>query len=107
MNEQTVTTPKLTPAGLPGRHRGISVEKPKNSKQVMLRLWNYLGRQKLQLLLVLFLLLINTGSTLAGSYLLRPIINNYIIPHNIPGLIKMIFLLLLAFTSLVQLLLSG
>ena len=39
-------------------------------------------------------MLINTGSTLAGSYLLRPIINNYIIPHNIPGLIKMIFLLL-------------
>jgi ATP-binding cassette, subfamily B, multidrug efflux pump len=29
-----------------------------------------------------------------GSYLLRPIINKYIIPHNIPGLIKMIFLLL-------------
>src|ERR1035438_4283162 len=29
-----------------------------------------------------------------GSYLLRPIINKYILPHNIPGLIKMILLLL-------------
>ena len=93
MNQQTATTPKLTISGLPGRHGSISVEKPKNSKQVMLRLWNYLSRQKLLLLFVLLLLLINTGSTLAGSYLLRPIINNYIIPHNIPGLIKMIFLL--------------
>jgi len=94
MTEQPVSTPKLAISGLPGRHSGISVEKPKNSKQVILRLLNYLSRQKMLLLLALFLLLINTGSTLAGSYLLRPIINNYIIPHNIPGLVKMITLLL-------------
>jgi ATP-binding cassette subfamily B protein len=70
------------------------VEKPKNSMQVIVRLWKYLSRQKMLLLIVLLLLLINTGATLAGSYLLRPIINKYIIPHNIPGLVKMIFLLL-------------
>jgi len=94
MNDQPLSTAKLTISGLPGRHRGISVEKPKNSKQVIRRLWNYLSRQKLLLLLALLLLLINIGSTLGGSYLLRPVINKYIIPHNIPGLIKMIFLLL-------------
>ena len=38
-------------------------------------------------------MLVNTGSTMAGAYLLRPIINQYIIPHDIQGLVKMIFLL--------------
>ena len=41
----------------------------------------------------ILLLAINTVATLTGSYLLRPIINQYILPHNIAGLIKMIFLL--------------
>lgn len=94
MNEQTPTpATQLAPAGLPGRRTGISVEKPKNSKQVILRLWKYLSCQKSLLIVVAVLLLINTGATLAGSYLLRPIINHYIIPHNIPGLIGMISLL--------------
>ena len=94
MSEPSITNTKLTPAGIPGRRGRISVEKPKNSKQVILRLWSYLRQQKILVFVILVLVLINTGSTLAGSYLLRPIINHYIIPHNIPGLINMIFLLL-------------
>ena len=88
------TNIKTIPAGLPGRHGKIFVEKPKDSKQVILRLWKYLRQQKILLLIIIALLLINTATTLMGSYLLRPIINKYILPHNIPGLIKMIFLLL-------------
>ncbi len=84
---------KLTPAGLPGRRTGVSVEKPKDSIRVIFRLWKYLSRQKTLLLVILLLLLVNTGATLTGSYLLRPIINKYIIPHNLPGLVRMIFLL--------------
>ena len=94
MSNPTVTNTKLTPAVLPGRRGRISIEKPKNAKQVMLRLWHYLSRQKTLLIVVLVLLLINTSATLAGSYLLRPIINNYIIPRNLSGLVNMIFLLL-------------
>jgi ATP-binding cassette subfamily B protein len=84
----------LTASGLPGKRGHVSVEKPKNSRRVILRLWWYLSQQRALLLLVLFLLLINIATTLIGSYLLRPIINNYIIPHNVPGLIRMILLLL-------------
>ena len=84
----------IQPAGLPGRRGHIFVEKPKNATQVMLRLWQYLSWQRGALLLILFLLLINITTTLLGSYLLRPIINNYIIPRNIPGLIRMVVLLL-------------
>jgi ATP-binding cassette, subfamily B, multidrug efflux pump len=91
---ETNTNSRLEPAGLPGKRGHISVEKPKNTWRVILRLWKYLGQQRLLLLLILVLLLINIASTLVGSYLLRPIINNYIIPQNIPGLIRMIILLL-------------
>ncbi len=84
----------VTPSGLPGRRGRISAEKPKNSRLAIIRLWKYLRYQKNTLLVVLGLLLLNTGASISGSYLLRPIINQYIIPHNIPGLVKMIFLLL-------------
>lgn len=90
---QAKNNARLAPAGLPGKHGHLSIEKPKNSRLVIIRLWRYLSRQRALLFLVLFLLLINIGSTLLGSYLLRPIINNYIIPRNIPGLISMILLL--------------
>ncbi len=88
------TNIKSIPAGLPGRRGKIFVEKPRNSKQVIFRLWKYLRKQKILLLIIVALLLINTTTTLVGSYLLRPIINKYILPHNIPGLARMIFLLL-------------
>ncbi len=94
MNEPIKPGIKLAPAGLPGRRTNIAVEKPKDSKRVVSRLWLYLSRQKKMLSFIILLLLINTASTLAGSYLLRPIINNYIIPRDIPGLLHMIFILL-------------
>ena len=90
----STSTAPITPKGLPGRHGSIAVEKPKNTKQAILRLWVYLRQQKKLLLFIPLLLLINTGANLAGSYLLRPIINQYIIPHNVPGLIKMVSILL-------------
>jgi len=94
MSGPKTTGNKISISGLPGRHGTGAVERPKNTKQVILRLWKYLTRQKFWLLLILFLILINTGATVAGSYLLRPIINNYILPLNIPGLIRMVLLLL-------------
>jgi ATP-binding cassette, subfamily B, multidrug efflux pump len=99
MNENSKQNSNLTPVGLPGRRSKISVEKPKNSTRVMFRLWIYLIRQKFMLLVIIILLLINTGSTLAGSYLLRPIINKYIIPNNIPGLLNMVIVLLIIYVT--------
>jgi ATP-binding cassette subfamily B multidrug efflux pump len=84
----------LTPSGLPGRRGQIAVEKPKDSGQVIRRLWAYLRRHSGKLLVVFLLVLLNTAATVGGSYLLRPIINQYILPHNWPGLIHMLILLL-------------
>ncbi len=84
----------ITPGGLPGGGRRISVEKPKNAAETIRRLWNYLRKNEWLLIIVVLLLLMNTAATLAGSYLLRPIINDYILPHNYYGLARILLVLL-------------
>ncbi len=55
-----------------------SHEKPKNAAQVMVRLLRYLGKEQALVAAALLAVVLNTVSTLAGSYLLRPIINQFI-----------------------------
>ncbi|HVU54629.1 MAG TPA: ABC transporter ATP-binding protein [Puia sp.] len=94
MNNNAGSYTKTAPGGMPGRRSNLSSERPRNTRKVIGRLWHYISRQRSLSALVLMLLLINTAATLAGSYLLRPIINDYIIPKDIPGLIRMSLLLL-------------
>lgn len=96
---KTTNINHVTPSNLRGKRSGISVEKPKHSSQTIMRLWQYLKRERMRLLIILLLLLINTGTTVTGAYMLRPIINQYIIPHNISGLIKMTLLLLAVYVA--------
>lgn len=49
--------------------------KPKNTMATVKRVFSYIRNDVPKLLLVLFCVLANTGCSLAGSYLLRPIIN--------------------------------
>ncbi len=72
------------PRGGPGTMH--SHEKPKNVKKVALRLLGYLKQRLLVLLAVVVLMLLSTGSMLAGNYFLKPLINNYILPGNFNGL---------------------
>lgn len=65
----------------PGADRGRAMTmtgKPKNLKKTITRLANYLVYQKTLLIVAICCALVNTGTTLAGSYLLRPIINTFI-----------------------------
>ena len=66
---------------------------PRESWKILFRLFSYLGGEKNLLIVVFILILISISANIAGSYLLRPIINNYIIPGDIPGLIKMLLVL--------------
>ena len=52
--------------------------KPKDMKKTMLRLVGYLTRSKLPLLFVLLCLTVSVAANLGGSYMMRPIINNFI-----------------------------
>ena len=53
-------------------------QKPKDMKKTIRSLLTYLARHKLALVGVFLCLLVSVGSNLGGSYLLRPIINNFI-----------------------------
>ncbi len=76
-----------------GRMKGIP-EKPKHGKKTVLRLLRYLAGNRCLLAVVMLLVLINIGTGLGASYLMRPIINNYIVPGNADGLAEMLLLLL-------------
>ena len=61
--------PGRRPGGLPGG-------KPKNIKKTMGRLFAYIAEDMPKLILVAVCVIANTAASLAGSYMLRPIINN-------------------------------
>lgn len=67
--------------------------KPKESKKTLHRMVAYLRHEKKLLLIIGILILIEISTSLLGSYMLRPIINDYIIPGDIPGLINNLLLL--------------
>ena len=65
--------------GGPGPRGGRGMGgKPKDAGKTVARLLGYLWPYKINLVFVLLFMLIRTGTSLAGSYMLRPIINNYI-----------------------------
>ncbi len=64
----------------------VGFQKPKNLKRTVGRILSYLSRSKLQVAGVVLMLLLSTGSSLAWSYFLKPLINDYIIPGDFRGL---------------------
>ncbi len=92
--------------------------KPKNLKQTIKRLMHYIGIYKYRLITVLFCMLASTGASLAGSYVLRPVINGLVDPtktvqQRVSRLIMMlgimiaIYLVGVVFTYLQQRLMVG
>lgn len=67
--------------------------KPQAGKKTFLRLAGYLTHDRLLLAVIGLLILINIAASLTGSYMLRPIINNYIIPGDWHGLVRILLLL--------------
>lgn len=64
----------------------MAFQKPKNVGATTRRILAYFGRSKYALIVVCIMLIISTGSALAGSYFLKPMVNNYIMPGNFKGL---------------------
>ena len=77
------------PGGPP--HGGFG--KPKDLRKTLGKLMKYLGRYKLALCLVAVLLVISAACTVGGSYLIKPLINDYILPGDFPGLAKMLMVM--------------
>ena len=54
--------------------------KPKDVKKTIRRLLSYIGEKKPLLVAVTFCVLLSSGASIAGTYLLKPALNQYIIP---------------------------
>ena len=70
-----------------------SFSRPKNTKKALLTMLGYLGRHKWYMLVIALLVAVSSMAGILGTYLLKPVINQYILPGDIPGLVRMIALM--------------
>lgn len=73
--------------------KNMAFGKPKNTRKTLVRMLPYIGKDRGLLIFTAVLIIVGIVCGLAGSYLLRPIINDYIIPGDIPGLIRILAIL--------------
>ena len=57
------------------------------------KLMRYVGRYKAALVLVAVCLILSTVGSVATSYMLKPLLNDYILPGDFSGLLKMLVLM--------------
>ncbi len=63
-----------------GPHGGKDFRKPKDTKGTLLRILGYAGKYKGLVVWIFVTMLLSTGCSLAGSYFLKPLIDDYIVP---------------------------
>ena len=85
--------PRRGPGG-PGRH---GYQKPKNMRKTIATLLEYVGRSRWLLAVVAVCLVLNTLCTIGGSYLLRPLINECIVPGDYERLAKTLVVMALVY----------
>ena len=68
-------------------------QKPKDMKGTIKKLLSYMGHYRGAMVLVAGCLVVSSGASIFSSYLLKPIINDYILPGDFPGLIRMLCVL--------------
>ena len=76
-----------------GHGRNHGYQRPKDMKGTFKKLMGYVGKYKGSLVLVAVCLLISSAASVATSYRLKPLLNDYIIPGDFPGLFKMLLVM--------------
>ncbi len=84
--------PPHGPGHGPGGPRG-GFQKPENMRKTLGTLMGYIGKSKWLLLVVVVCLVLNTACSVGGSYLLRPLIDDCIVPGDYAKLTRMLFLM--------------
>ena len=72
---------------------GVVVERPRHGLRTLRRLLSYLGADRRLMWFAAVLVVAGIGFNLWGSYMLRPIINDYIMPGDLGGLARRLALL--------------
>ncbi|AFC33894.1 ABC transporter [Paenibacillus mucilaginosus 3016] len=81
------------PMGGPGRGTMPKV-RAKHTGATLRRMWRYLSRQRTGLILVFLFTLLSAGLALLGPYLIGRAIDEYILPRDYAGLLRLCLLLL-------------
>lgn len=81
--------------------RGISgpVEKAKDRKGTLRRIWRYMEKQKTALIVSVLFVIISTLLGLVGPYLIGVIIDHYILPKDMKGTFKLLVLLAVIYSA--------
>ncbi len=66
----------------------VGYKRPKDTKKTIKHLLVYLGFHKWSFALVALLVFISAGANIMGTYLLKPVINKFIVPGDTAGLIR-------------------
>ena len=82
-----------------GPHGPGGFRKPRDFRGTLGKLMGYLGRYRALLFVVAALLVVSSACTVGGSYLIKPLINNYILPGDFPGLARMLALMALVYIA--------
>ncbi len=73
--------------------------RPENAKKTLLHLFRYLGHHKAELSVIILFVCINAAAGVAGTYLLKTVINDTIIPGDLQKLVWMISLMGLIYAA--------
>ena len=65
----------------------VGYKRPKDTKKTMKHFLTYLGHYKWAFFLVAILVFISAGAGICGTYLIKPLVNNFIVPGNMKGLL--------------------
>jgi ATP-binding cassette subfamily B multidrug efflux pump len=91
--------PILGRGGPPGMRMMGKVEQAKDRRGTLLRLWGYLRRHRTILLIATVIVAVNTLLSMVGPYLLGLAIDQYILPGDLPGLARLIGLMLVVYLT--------
>ena len=90
------------PMGGPrGGRQGIKGGKPRDTKNTIKRLLGYLSKFKFRIVIALIFMVVRAGTQIAGSYRLRPIINDYIAAGKSEGFLYALVVLALIYLTTV------
>jgi ATP-binding cassette subfamily B protein len=97
-HKQEIQPPNLMGRGGAGRTPG-EVQRPQKTKETLLRVWFYLRRQKISLIITALMVAGTVGLDLAGPILLGKVIDGHIVTRNANGLAKLLALMVLVYVS--------
>ncbi len=76
-----------------GGRQGHGYQRPQDLRGTVRKLLRYVGRYRFLLVIVMVCLVLSSAGSIASSYMLKPVLNDYIIPGDFRGLAKVLVLM--------------